>query len=774
MYFRLSLVFCFFVWAISAPAQFCDIQLSGSVLDSDTRAPLEGVNVFIQEASTGTTTDSAGKFRIPNLCIGSYHIIFSHIGCESQQIFLDIRRDTTLNMRMEHSQHELEGIVVTGSNIRESAQNSQTIGHQSISDNANQNLSNLLESISGVSTLRNGSGIAKPVVHGLYGNRLTLLNNGIVQSGQQWGNDHSPEIDPLVANKIRVIKGVSSIEYAGSNLGSVILVEPSKIKREPHLHGDWNYFYETNGRGHGTHLQMQKYDPNNSWKASATWKNSGDRKTSDYFLNNTGSREANLAVQLEKSLSERHFSDLYFSSFNSSLGILRGAHIGNLTDLGEAFERQIPFFTEEKFSREIDPPKQRINHHLLKLHHSYFLNDDNKIEFSIAGQYNNREEFDVRRSGRSEVPALSLRQYSLFTEGKYNALLKSDVRLKTGVQINLIDNTNRSETGLLPLIPDYSALESGLFLLASKEMGNSFVEFGLRYDNLIRKVVTITNTAIRTIVRYENKFHNFSGNAGITHDLSDNVKMGLNMGVASRYPAINELYSGGLHQGVSGIEEGNPDLKSEKSFKTTYSLLATSGERFTFEALLYYQKINEYVFLNPQNETRLTIRGSFPVFKYDQTDADISGADLSAHLKFSNHLSARIVYSYIKGNDKRNDVSLINIPSNTLQLNLRYAISKPIHIGTMKFENLEFGIHSKHVFRQNDILPNQDFVIPPDGYQLIGLRAASNVYLNKTRFRLTMSVDNLWNTEYRDYLNRQRYFADDLGRSISMGLTWFF
>ena len=50
--------------------------------------------------------------------------------------------------------------------------------------------------------LRNGSGISKPVIHGLFGNRVTILNNGITQSGQQWGNDHAPEIDPFVADHL--------------------------------------------------------------------------------------------------------------------------------------------------------------------------------------------------------------------------------------------------------------------------------------------------------------------------------------------------------------------------------------------------------------------------------------------------------------------------------------------------------------------------------------------------------------------------------------------
>ena len=121
---------------------------------------------------------------------------------------------------------------------------------QKIEDNADENLSGLLVNESGVHILKNGSGIAKPIVHGLYGNRLLVLNNGVQQSGQQWGNDHSPEIDPLIANKNNHNKrGPMHSSMVVEILGSIILVEPKKIGRDPHLHGRINYAYEGNGRG---------------------------------------------------------------------------------------------------------------------------------------------------------------------------------------------------------------------------------------------------------------------------------------------------------------------------------------------------------------------------------------------------------------------------------------------------------------------------------------------------------------------------------------------
>ena len=768
--FNKNLKFCFFFWLLPliGAAQNCDLKISGYVDDPGTEMPLEAVNVYLNEVEKGDITDKTGFFQLTGLCEGSYHLIISHIGCESKSTFIELKNDTLLSLKMEHSFNVLSDIVVTGKNNDHSTRNPQIINEQNIADNATQSFSTLLESISGVSTIKNGSGISKPVIHGLYGNRLTILNNGIAQSGQQWGNDHSPEIDPLVANKIKVIKGVSALEFPGSNLGSVIIVEPRQIGKEPHLHGKASYFAESNGLSNGLNIQLQKYSPLIAWKVTGTIKKSGDKKTADYFLSNTGSQEANMAVQLEKSFSERLSSKFYFSSFNTEIGVLRGSHIGNLTDLQEALDRETPFFTKEKFSYSIEAPKQNVNHHLMKLTSKYFIDDQQWLDVTLAGQLNKRKEFDVRRSGKSEIPALSLNQFSYFFELKHQRIFNNNLKLKSGFQFNLTDNANDPETGILPLIPDYFKYESGVFAVVAKKVKKSLFDFGVRYDNVLQNVVTITKTTSREIIRYKNTYHNLSTSAGWTYDLSTNVKVSSNIGLASRNPAVNELYSGGLHQGVSGIEEGNIELKTEHSIKATLGINGKLKEWFTFETLVYFQNIEDYIFLNPQDEIRLTIRGAFPVFMYEQTDVHIYGLDFSSQFQITPSLHYKLTGSFIKGENLSNKVPLINMPSNNLTASFAYEFPK-LKIGNKTMENFELEMESKYVFEQSNLLTDQDFVAPPNAYQLIGFKVSFDLPLGNTRCRFYSKVDNLFNVAYRDYLNRQRYFADDLGINVTIG-----
>ncbi len=766
-YFFLAFLFL----PIFGLAQNCNVQLDGIVTDHDSDEPLELVNIYITETQQGILTDHHGVFSIPNLCPGEYHLTISHVGCEAAYLFLELTADTMINITMEHSDHVLEDVIVEGSSQSGTTQSTQAISEQAITDNATKSLATLLESMAGVSTLKNGSGISKPVIHGLFGNRITILNNGVPQSGQQWGNDHSPEIDALVANKIRVVKGVAALEYAGANLGGIVMVEPAPIGREPHLHGKGTYFFETNGQGHGANLQLKQYTARLAWKINGTFKKRGDQKTPNYFLNNTGSQEMNLALQLEKNFSSKFFTTLYFSSFNTQLGILRGSHVNGPNDLRAAFERKTPFFTEETFSYGLESPKQKVNHQFLKLTGKYFFTDNQWLETMVAGQLNERKEFDIRRGGRSDIPALNLQQYNLLVSGKYHHRLSATLDFITGLQYNFTDNTNDPDTGVLPLIPDYLSHEIGSFARLTKQVEKNRWELGIRYDYLQQRVATITRTANPTIERFNNNFHNLSAIAGWTYLFRPNLRLTGNLGLATRNPAINELYSNGLHQGVSGIEEGDVNLKKEQSLKSTLSFSGNEHDHFSFEILGYYQRIKDYIYLDPQDSLRVTLRGTFPVFSYKQTDASIYGIDLSGKWQILPAFQANLSYSFIRGKDLTNNLPLVNIPANTINFSLAYEVPKQVKLNKIIFENIVFEIDHKYVFKQNNLELDQDLVPTPDAYYLLGASAASDIQLAKLRLRFFTKIENALNVTYRDYLNRQRYFADDLGVNFKAGMT---
>jgi iron complex outermembrane receptor protein len=747
-------------------AQDCQLAIKGLVMDEHTAQQLSLANIRIKETGQGTSSNEDGVFILSGVCPGSYHLVVSHIGCSSIEIYIDLKRDTVLEIHMDHHHHMLQEVSLYDDQRDMSTQEERSIGPEQLSARSDANLARALESVIGVSLISAGGNISKPVIQGLYGNRITILNNGIAQAGQQWGVDHAPEIDFLVADRLTVIKGVGALRYQGSSLGGIILVEPQRIPDEPHLHGELKTYFQSNGRGGGLHINLRQHSNILAWKVMGTVKKMGDMRSPNYFLRNTGAEEANFALQLEKDWSGAWSSEAYLSSYNTNLGILRGSHIGNLSDLEEAIGREIPFFTEDNFSYAIDPPYQNVHHHLWKLGSKYLITDHHWLDFTYSGQLDLRKEYDVRRSGRSDIPALSLEQWNHFLQGIYHQYLPSEWDLEAGMQYQFTQNTNDPETGILPLIPDYNSNEFGLFAVLRKDWSRLIWEMGARLDMEDRRVAAISQTLPREIVRYNELYQSINAQTGLIYHLNEQISLSYNLGLASRAPEVNELYSNGLHQGVGGIEEGDPDLGQERSLKQSLSLIGHLKENFFLETLVYLQHIDNYIFLNPQDELRLTIRGAFPVFRYEQTDARLFGFDLSSTVAFTDQFNFLIKYAFLRGDDLGNGIPLNFMAPNNLFGELQYNFRQQ-----GEWINPEVRLNARYVFEQTHIVESQDYLPPPESYLLIGFQSSVERQFKDIRLQTFLRVDNLLNTVYRDYLNRQRYFADDLGINLVIGIN---
>ncbi len=750
-------------------SQNCKINISGYVGDQFAKNPLELATIFVEETAKGAVVDTKGFFRLENLCAGNYHLRISHVSCESQRVFLKISQDTVISVFLAHHEEFLQEVAVSGEKIESPNTRTQnTIGLEQLQRESGKNLAQILENITGVNTIKTGSGIAKPIIHGLYGNRIAILNNGLVQAGQQWGNDHAPEIDPHTAQKITVVKGAEAIEYGGNTLGGAVLVEPSSISTDPDVHGSLHYVFNTNGLGHTFAGKIEKSGGFVDWRLILSGKMMGDRKTPDYFLTNTGSKELNGAVTLAKNIGKLKMQ-LYYSLFNTEMGILRGAHIGNLTDLQTAIGQEKPFFTNDHFSYQINPPRQVVQHHLLKISAKYLLDNQALINFIYGGQLNSRQEFDVRRSGRSSIPSLDLTLQSHFADVQYHFFSKQNAELKMGLQGKFNSNRNETGTGILPLIPNYDLWNAAAYFIYKKNTRKWFYETGGRYDFYAIQVSTVSQDLNKKVENLEHFFHNYSVSGGLAYQKNTNFNSKFNIGLTQRSPEVNEMYSFGLHQGVSGIEEGNRNLRAEKSLKAIWTNTYSLQNRFLGELSLYYQHIQDYIFLEPQKEFRLTIRGAFPVFLYKQTNATIAGLDVLLKYEILKNIEWIGKYSMVRGTDTKNAMPLVYMPANQVFSSLSYEFPK-----FSKMQDMRFLVHGKYVFRQNYLNENQDLLASPPAYWLFGTLFETKIVRKKIIYHVHFQIDNLLNIRYRDYLNRLRYYANEEGRNLRMGLRMEF
>jgi iron complex outermembrane receptor protein len=94
----------------------------------------------------------------------------------------------------------------------------QKIKTETIEKFSNQTLGDILK-VAGVSSLKSGSSVVKPVINGLFGSRVPVINNNVRLEDQEWGTEHAPNFDINAAGKITVIKGASGLQFGGDAVG---------------------------------------------------------------------------------------------------------------------------------------------------------------------------------------------------------------------------------------------------------------------------------------------------------------------------------------------------------------------------------------------------------------------------------------------------------------------------------------------------------------------------------------------------------------------------
>lgn len=752
--------------------------------------PLPGATVMLND--DGTTSDAQGFFIFKNLCAGSYTLSVKFVGYVFYETAIRLNKNHQVTIALREDVTELSSIEITGQALASGISNTTvSLSSHDLEHQHGKSLGESLKAIAGVSALQAGPAIFKPVIHGLHSQRILILNNGIRQEGQQWGIEHAPEIDPFIASEITVVKGAEAVRYGADAVGGVIIINPPSLHNKTHsFGGEINTGFMTNS-GMGVVSGMLegelKKSEQWSWRLQGTAKRAGDFKTRDYVLSNTGVRELDFSGSLGYKDNDRSM-EIYMSSFNSEIGILRAAHTGNVDDLQTSIESGSPWYINP-FSYDINNPKQKINHQLLKVQLSQKIKEVGELKVLYGGQYNQRREFDIRRGGRNEKPALFMK---LFTNVLDVSLDHNHPRHSGSIGINATykQNINETgETGIRPMIPDYRLFSSGIFFIEKARRKNWLLEAGGRYDYQHLNVLAFTRT--NDLVKPAFNFHYVSGSVGATYYINQQARINTHLGVSSRPPHVSELYSEGLHHGTAAIEEGlmrpNGDLLTEQSkIKKEVSTkwittLQLGGERLSADFSVYVNSINNYVFLRPI-DSRLTIRGYFSVWQYEQTNALLSGADVSLKWFLTKKLTYNGKFSYIRGEDvTRNDV-LIFIPPVTLENGLRYTTN----LG--KLNDFFVGASVPVVFKQTrapvTVSPRDiphytgehvfDIAPAPERYTLVNIETGFKIPVKENSLSISLAGENLGNVRYRNYMNRLRYFADDTGRTFIIRLNYNF
>lgn len=759
-------IFLFFIVCLNLNLQAqnnCQYSFSGRVTDLDDGKELESTFVILQESNQTQITNEHGSFKFNNLCEGNYQFIIRHIGCKDTIISVHITKDTKLNIKLPHSAVELSQIdVMDKQPDMAKTQTVDEIKSKDLDGTRGQSLGESLKLISGVTTLNTGSTISKPMIHGMQGYRVLILNNGIRQEGQQWGNEHAPEIDPFIAQKLSVVKGANAVRYGSDAMAGVILVEPNDLPDTAAITGEANLVGMSNGQvGVASGILQGCFDKIKgfNWRVQGTYKKGGTIKTPTYYLKNTGVEELNFSYALGYHRKNWGIEG-YYSQFNTKIGIFSGAHIGNLTDLNNAFNANKPQDSLATFTYDIDRPYQDISHELAKAKFHFHLSPRWIANVQYAYQYNIRKEYDKHKPLNSALAALDKPELDYRITSQTVDFVVEHLNIKSfrGQFGGSYMNQKNVYLGRF-FVPNFINNTWGIF--ASERYVKHHIEFeaGIRYDQKhLQSFYYIGNTLVKPNLN----FNNLSWNIGSIIKPNNNLNFFINAGSAWRAPAPNELYSNGVHHGVGTIERGNPNLKTEQVYNITLTGLY-QYKNTSIEITGYHNQFSNFIYMDPASQPELTIKGAYPVFNYKQANARISGMDAKFHTQLLNHLEITSKAMILRAWNYDIKDYLIYMPSDRYSIDIKgfTKLSKNVY-------DLYIQAGYQFITKQWRVPQNADFAPPPNEYGLLSAEIGSSFAFAKQKLQLSLTANNLLNTEYRDYLDRFRYFANSQGQNFTI------
>ena len=792
-YLFISMLFFSNLYFLSA--QDCTASLRGTITDYHNKSSLSNASVLVIGKALTVYSDANGNYTLSGLCEGKYELEVSHPSCATQIIPITIEGKTRLDITLEHHLEELKEVKVVGDAVYDKTNSAQEVNLSTdrIENFSTATLGDALKELGGVSTLNTGATIVKPAIHGLNGSRVLILNDGVRMQDMEWGDEHAPNIDINSAGSIKVIKGASALQYGGDAIGGTIILEPTNFAVKDTLFGKTLLNGVSNGRGGNISSELTRVYKNGFFvRGQGAYKRLGDQEAPDYVLSNTGIQEIGATFEVGKRSFEWGFSGKY-SYYNAEIAILRASHIGNVDDLIRSINSGEPQVIRP-FTYDLGNPRQDVTHHLGKFEFYKRFQGLGKLTVQYDFQNNRRLEFDVRRGERGDRASLDLEltTHTLATDFKWDS--DASLQLQVGLMGRYQDNFANPDTGVRRLIPDYEKYDLGTYVIGEYSINQDWtLDAGLRYDFTRIDALKFYQTSRWEERGYDQDFpelvledrgtqlltnpvfnyNNLSGTVGFKYSPTNDRQLKFNYAFAQRAPNPAELFSDGLHHSAARIELGDLRIESETSNKFMMSY-QRDYDRWGFALEPYANFIDNFILLEPTG-VEFTIRGAFPVWSYRQTDVRILGLDLSAYSDWTERWRTEHQFSLVKGTDVTQDLALINIPAANFSNKIQYTIPQ--------WNGLTFSLQSQYVFEQNEVPPNITVFSPeqqeevlleintaPEAYHLLNFNSRAQFSLGRTKLTTVLTINNILDTTFRDYLNRQRYFADDLGRNIILQL----
>ena len=541
---------------------FAQNSLTGRVTAAEDLSEVIGASVYIPDLKRGAVTDKDGIYSITNLPKGNFLIECKFIGYGTLVKSVQVNGAVELNLTLSGLVTELNEVVVTGmshsSELKSNPIPVATLDNRSLTENMATNLIDNISKKAGVSQISTGPAISKPVIRGLGFNRIILLNNGIRQEGQQWGDEHGIEIDEFSVDRVEIVKGAGSLMYGSDGIGGVINFLAANPVSAGTITGKWISNYQTNNGLFANSLTNSGNINGIYWQARVSNKTARPYTNAyDGKVFNSGFHETDMNGFLGVSKAWG-YSQLNVNSFNQSVGLVEGDRDANGNFIRmkntNGLEEEVVATSKDLTTYSLFIPNQNINHLGISNTTNLYLGDT-RLQFNGGYQRNQRKEYGDVLNENSESLYFDLT--SLNYNFTYFLPEKKDWQVSLGASGMSQNNRNR---GIEFLIPEYGMFDAGLFGFTKRHFEKLDLSGGIRFDQ--RKISidplfldengnpTLDKTQTEKFKSGNLSFSNLSASAGATYKISEQLSIKSNVSRGFRAPNIAELASNGKHEGT--------------------------------------------------------------------------------------------------------------------------------------------------------------------------------------------------------------------------------
>jgi len=737
--------------ALSAPATL-HAGLSAptvvGIVKDDAGQPIANAQVIVTQLSRVATTNDGGEFRFTGLPAGSYHLSVARLGfaaTHADVIVPESGTDVRVAVVMHASAIQLSGVQVTatpvGSDPRDVPQAVTALAGPDLSRRIGSSVAQTLAQEPGVAMRFNGPAATAPVIRGLQGERILVL-----QDGNRTGDlsasapDHGVSIDPLTAERIEVVRGPASLLYGNQALGGVVNVISNDIPTSIPTHVDGYFSTQAESVNPGGGVAAGVTVPLGS--ALAAVARGGARHTEPL-------REGG-GTTLENS-----FYHNYYGVGGLGVGTTRFA--GGIVYRAYRFEYGLPSADEERAT--IDGHRHEVSARGELALDNRFVRS---LKLSATGQWYSHAE--ISQATGSTNTSFNLKTQTL------DVLARTALGPLSGAVGTSGLFKQYAALGDEALTPAANSTGVGLFVFQELPLRATdgdpdarvpTLQVGGRMDSYRLDILPSDPKFVDYVGA--RRFDQFSGSIGVSVPVGEHVTAAVSAARAFRAPSVEELASNAFHEATGTFDVGNPDLRSEVN-EGAEAILRLQSQRVNGQFSAFANTIRNFITPNIVKDTLVAGDAgpvSVPLNRVSQADVRMRGVEGRIESEVVPDVVLGAMGDLVRGEFSSSKAPLPYMPATRL--------------GTLaRWDNgtLSAGADYRHAFAQDRVplaASAQDPAAIASGpYDLLDLNVGYALSEGARLHSITLRVDNLLDERYVDATSRIKSFAFNPGRNLAL------